>query len=105
MHDQLVAVAVFLAGASATLCASAQALPSLGDGAALAKQAAERQPGLTKGMLRGRQFRFSWKTDRDSSHIGTATLREDGTIAGIASPNETFWLIDGEGRVIFKERT
>ena len=29
-----------------------------------------------------------------SSHIGTATLREDGTIAGIASPNETFWLID-----------
>ena len=39
-----------------------------------------------------------------SSHIGTATLREDGTIAGIASPNETFWLIDGEGRLIFKHR-
>ena len=104
MHDQLVAVTVFLAGASATLCASAQALPSLGDGAALAKQAAGRQPGLAKGMLAGKPFRFRWKMERDSSHIGTATLREDGTIAGIASPNETFWLIDDKGRLVFKHR-
>ena len=59
---------------------------------------------LTRESLYGKRFRFSWKTERASSHIGTATLRKDGTIAGISSPNETFWLVDDQGRLVFKHR-
>ena len=35
---------------------------------------------------------------------GIATLHNDGTISGIASDNETFWLIDDEGQLVFKHR-
>lgn len=59
---------------------------------------------LTSEMLGGRQFRFSWKTDRGSGFNGIATLRADGTIAGIGSPNESFWLLDPDGHLIFKHR-
>jgi murein DD-endopeptidase MepM/ murein hydrolase activator NlpD len=59
---------------------------------------------LTPEMLAGKQFRFCWKTERGSGFNGTATLRADGTIAGIASPNESFWLLDRHGHLIFKHR-
>ena len=38
----------------------------------------------------------------DSGANGIAVLNPNGTISGIRSPNETFWLIDPEGRLIFK---
>jgi murein DD-endopeptidase MepM/ murein hydrolase activator NlpD len=58
----------------------------------------------TRELLAGKQFRFSWKTDRGSGFNGIATLRSDGSIAGIASPNESFWLLDGDGHLVFKHR-
>lgn len=104
MHYQLVAVLLLVACVSATVSASAQALSSPQDETAVVMLAAARQARLTKETLQGKEFRFTWKTERARSHIGTATLRTDGTIAGIQSPNETFWLVDGEGRLIFKHR-
>ncbi|MCX6906507.1 MAG: PKD domain-containing protein [Verrucomicrobia bacterium] len=69
---------------------------------ALASEAADAR--LTPEMLGGKQFRFSWKTDRGSGFNGTTTLCADGTISGIGSPNESFWLMDRDGRLIFKHR-
>jgi hypothetical protein len=104
MHYHRISVPVLLASVSATFFALAQARSSSEDETTVARPATGRQARLTEEMLHGKSFRFSWKTERGSSHIGTATLREDGTIAGIQSPNETFWLVDGEGRLIFKHR-
>jgi hypothetical protein len=55
-------------------------------------------------MLYGKRFRFSWRTGKGSGINGIATLNSDGTISGIPSDNETFWLIDEEGRLVFKHR-
>jgi murein DD-endopeptidase MepM/ murein hydrolase activator NlpD len=65
---------------------------------------AAEETKLTPQMLAGKQFRFSWKAGQATGQNGTATLQKDGTISGIGSPNESFWLIDGEGRLIFKHR-
>jgi len=59
---------------------------------------------LTRGMIRNKRFRFTWKSGKNAGYNGMATLRNDGTIAGIGSPNETFWLIDGDGQLTFKHR-
>jgi len=59
---------------------------------------------LTEETLRAKQFRFSWRTDKGSGFNGIAILCADGTIAGIPSPNETFWLMDGDGHLVFKHR-
>lgn len=64
-------------------------------------EAADTRP--TPEMLGGKQFRFSWKTERGSGFNGIATLRNDGSISGVASSNESFWRVDG-GRLIFKHR-
>lgn len=59
---------------------------------------------LRKETLAGKRFRFRWQTKGASRRIGTAELRPDGTIAGIASPNETFWHVDERGRLVFQHR-
>jgi hypothetical protein len=86
------------------VAATAQTPNTRTPGAEATAFAAGRETRLTQESLHGKQFRFSWKTERGSRHIGTATLRKDGTIAGIPSPNETFWLVDDEGRLVFKHR-
>lgn len=63
-----------------------------------------KETRVTEEAIAGKQFRFSWKTERNSSPIGTASLRQDGTIAGIPSPNERFWLVDDQRRLIFKSQ-
>ncbi|MCX7049513.1 MAG: PKD domain-containing protein [Candidatus Sumerlaeota bacterium] len=71
----------------------------------LAPQAAHAEDVKpTAETLAGKQFRFTWKMGNASGDNGVATLGKDGTIAGIRSANETFWLIDGEGRLVFKHR-
>ena len=60
--------------------------------------------GLTPEMIWNKSFRFSWKSSNGSGKNGKATLRSDGTIFGIKSPNETYWLIDNEGHLTFKHR-
>jgi hypothetical protein len=59
---------------------------------------------LTPQALAGRRFRFSWQSGNEYGLNGIATLNKDGTISGIKSPNESFWFIDGDGRLIFKHR-
>ncbi len=54
--------------------------------------------------LAGKRFRFSWKQGAGGGVNSVATLRPDGTIAGISSPNESTWLIDDKGRLVFKHR-
>lgn len=95
MHDRLAAALVLLAGVSVALWA----LTMQAGGAAAARDAT-----LKPEALYSKSFRFSWKTERGSGNNGVATLRKDGTIAGVPSPNETFWLIDGAGRLVFKHR-
>ena len=77
-------------------------------GAGVPARAGEEAPKtdapLRKETLQGKQFSFSWKAGGASGHNGTATLQKDGTISGIASPNETFWLIDDTRRLTFKHR-
>lgn len=59
---------------------------------------------LNEEVLFGKSFRFSWRRGKEGGFNGIATLLKDGTIAGIPSPNETTWLVDDEGRLIFKHR-
>jgi hypothetical protein len=60
---------------------------------------------LTAEMLWNKRFRFRWAEPGSSGgNNGTATLQRDGTIAGIKSANETFWLIDDDGHLVFKHR-
>jgi len=57
---------------------------------------------VNREELQGKSFRFSWKQGEEGGFNGIATLRRDGTIAGISSPNESTWLVDGRGRLIFR---
>ena len=59
-------------------------------------------PVLARESLAGRRFEFSWRSAEGGAVNGIATLRPDGTIAGIGSPNETTWLIDEAGKLLFK---
>jgi len=61
-----------------------------------------RAQAIDRGTLAGKRFQFSWSSTGGSGVNGVATLKEDGAIAGIASPNETTWLVDGSGRLLFK---
>lgn len=81
-------------------------LTSSGTQPAAAEVPGVTQPStqLTRGMIRNKRFRFTWKSGKNAGYNGVATLRNDGTIAGIGSPNETFWLIDGDGQLTFKHR-
>ncbi len=71
---------------------------------ALAAFADRELQALDKEDLCGKRFRFSWKQDAGGGVNGVATLRPDGTIAGISSPNESTWLVDDKGRLVFKHR-
>ncbi|MHC4944935.1 MAG: PKD domain-containing protein [Planctomycetota bacterium] len=57
---------------------------------------------ITDELLAGRRFEFSWKSGDQGGVNGIALLGEGGRIEGIGSPNETFWLVDQEERLIFK---
>lgn len=59
---------------------------------------------MTPEALFEKRFRFVWKWNNKSGTNGIATLHSDGTISGIASPNETFWLIDEKGQLVFKHQ-
>jgi murein DD-endopeptidase MepM/ murein hydrolase activator NlpD len=61
-------------------------------------------PRLDREALFGKSFRFSWTDGDHEGFNGIATLRMDGTIEGIPSPNETTWLVDEKGRLIFRHR-
>ncbi len=61
-------------------------------------------PALTADLLAGKQFRFSWREGQHSGQNGIATLDKSGRIGGISSPNETYWLVDEQGRLVFKHR-
>lgn len=71
---------------------------------ALAASADMESQTLDEEALFGKRFRFGWKQGSGRGVNGTATLRADGTIEGISSPNETTWLVDGKGRLVFKHR-
>jgi len=61
-------------------------------------------PPVDEKTLAGKRFRFSWKQDDRGGVNGIATLKPNGQIEGIGSPNESFWLVDEKGRLIFKHR-
>ena len=52
--------------------------------------------------LSGKSFRFSWKSAAGSDVNGIATLKADGMIEGIQSPNESTWSVDEAGNLLFK---
>jgi hypothetical protein len=57
---------------------------------------------IDRKTLVNRRFQFSWTSQEGGGINGIATLKEDGSIEGIDSPNETTWLIDTSGRLLFK---
>jgi murein DD-endopeptidase MepM/ murein hydrolase activator NlpD len=57
---------------------------------------------IDRKTLVNRRFQFSWSSDEGGGFNGIATLKEDGSIEGIGSPNETAWLVDTSGRLLFK---
>ena len=57
---------------------------------------------IDREALAGKRFEFSWTSQDGGAVNGIATLNEDGSIEGIRSPNETTWLIDSSGRLLFK---
>jgi murein DD-endopeptidase MepM/ murein hydrolase activator NlpD len=57
---------------------------------------------ITPARLAGQRFKFYWHSEDGHGFNGIATLKPDGTIAGIASPNESTWTIDENGRLVFK---
>lgn len=59
-------------------------------------------PAVTRESLANRRFEFSWSSADGGAVNGIATLRPDGTIEGIGSPNETYWLLDENGKLLFK---
>ncbi|MFH0945692.1 MAG: PKD domain-containing protein, partial [Planctomycetota bacterium] len=75
-------------------------LITLACGVALARQ--ESVDAFTRGELSERSFRFSWRQDSAGAVNGTLVLCANGRIEGINSPNETFWEVDEEGRLLFK---
>jgi len=64
--------------------------------------AASAGPEINRERLQDKRFQFSWKSGDDGGVNGVAWLRRDGTIQGIQSPNETSWLLDDSGRLLFK---
>jgi murein DD-endopeptidase MepM/ murein hydrolase activator NlpD len=57
---------------------------------------------IDRKTLVNKRFQFSWTSQEEGGINGIATLKEDGSIEGIDSPNETTWLIDALGRLLFK---
>jgi murein DD-endopeptidase MepM/ murein hydrolase activator NlpD len=57
---------------------------------------------IDRNTLASKRFQFSWTSQEGGGINGIATLKEDGSIEGIDSPNETTWLIDASGRLLFK---
>jgi murein DD-endopeptidase MepM/ murein hydrolase activator NlpD len=57
---------------------------------------------VDRATLMGKRFQFSWTSDEGGGVNGIATLNEDGSIEGIRSPNETTWLVDDSGRLLFR---
>ncbi len=57
---------------------------------------------ITRELLVDKRFEFSWKSSEGGAVNGIATLCEDGSIKGIASPNETTWVLDADGALLFK---
>ena len=57
---------------------------------------------IDRKTLVNKRFQFSWTSQDGGGVNGIATLKEDGSIEGINSPNETTWLIDTSRRLLFK---
>jgi hypothetical protein len=68
-------------------------------------QDASSNPTLTPQMLKGKQFRFLWKTEKDAGSNGILLFHEDGTLSsGTGNANESFWSVIGGNQLIFKSR-
>ncbi|MBN2128381.1 MAG: PKD domain-containing protein [Sedimentisphaerales bacterium] len=57
---------------------------------------------VDRETLSGKRFEFSWSSEDGGGVNGIALLRADGSIEGIGSPNETTWVVDAAGRLLFK---
>ena len=57
---------------------------------------------VDRAALIGKRFQFSWTSNEGGGVNGIATLREDGSIEGIGSPNESAWLVDASGWLLFR---
>jgi murein DD-endopeptidase MepM/ murein hydrolase activator NlpD len=58
-------------------------------------------PLITTEKLSNRSFKFFWRSAEGGALNGVATLRADGSIDGIGSPNESKWTVDESGKLLF----
>ena len=59
---------------------------------------------LTTAQLADRTFLFNWNTSRAGGFNGRVTLQKDGKITGANSANEFSWLVDDQGRLVFRHQ-
>ncbi len=85
------------ASLAVTLCALLAA-----PGAARAAGDTATDVSIDRARLADRRFQFSWQSDEGGGVNGIACLRPDGSIEGIASPNESTWILDPSNRLLFK---
>ena len=57
---------------------------------------------IDRQRLVDRRFQFSWQSDEGGGVNGIAVLRPDGSIEGIASPNESAWALDSANHLLFQ---
>jgi murein DD-endopeptidase MepM/ murein hydrolase activator NlpD len=57
---------------------------------------------INRDTLVNRHFQFAWKSANGGGVNGIATLKGDGSIAGLGSPNESRWLVGRSGCLLFK---
>lgn len=69
-------------------------------GATLSGQ--EEEVTVDRETLVGKRFQLSWSSDAGGAVNGIAVLKEDGSINGIGSPNESTWRVDKAGRLLFR---
>jgi hypothetical protein len=68
---------------------------------AIAQSVGEGPVVIDGKQLANRRFQFSWSSTEGGGVNGIATLKADGSIEGIHSPNESTWRIDDAGRLLF----
>ncbi|MBN2477283.1 MAG: peptidoglycan DD-metalloendopeptidase family protein [Pirellulales bacterium] len=97
----LLTLALLTAG-SPIANAGESSLPRKADPTALQDSEGKEEPGIDRKLLAGKRFKFYWRSRDGGALNGIATLDAQGTIRGIDSPNESTWLLDDAGRLLFK---
>ena len=101
LATMLLTSSVFAAGLLTSRIGQSAGVPAP-EATAVQDSGKTEKPKIDRESLAGKRFKFYWKSRDGGGLNGIATLRADGSIRGIGSPNESTWLVDDAGRLVFK---